>query len=126
MGTEARQDLPVVGVDRLSVGQVGEGHESNSNGVTLQLRLLSLDVLHDACHFLAVEIRSADTGVSTALTGRAEEAAGVGRHLQVFTGFPAIISQVTDKQVADIFALRPLIILTESNRSLSSLQLLVE
>ena len=90
MRVEAGQDLTVVSVDRLGVRQVGESHESNANGVTLELCLLRLDIHHDASHFLAVEIQGADTGASAALTGGTEKTTGVGRHLQIFTGFPAI------------------------------------
>ena len=56
VGVETRQDLPVVRVDRLGVRQVGQRHKCNSDGVTLELSLLSLDIRHDASHFLAVEI----------------------------------------------------------------------
>ena len=88
---EAGQDLTVISVDRLSVRQVGESHESNANGVTLELSLLRLDIHHDASHFLAIEIQGADTGAVAAVAGGTKETTGVGRHLQVFTRFPAYL-----------------------------------
>ena len=69
VGVETRQDLTVVSVDLLGVRQVGQRYESNSNGVTLELSLLSLDIHHDGSHFLAVEIQGADTGAMAAVTG---------------------------------------------------------
>ena len=90
------------------------------------LSLLSLNIGHDGSHFLAVELQRADTGASKALTSRAEETTGVGRHLQVFTGLSETLirSGVISR---DQFECRsPLMILTESDRSLGSFQLLVE
>ena len=89
VGTEAGEDLPVVRVDRLGVRQVGQRHEGNADGVTLELSLLGLDIDRDGSHFLAVEIQGADTGASAALTGGTEKTTGVGRHLQIFTRLPA-------------------------------------
>ena len=70
VGVEARHDLTVISVDLLGISQGGERHESNANGVTLELSLLSLDIGHDGSHFLAIEIQRADTGATTAVTGR--------------------------------------------------------